>query len=43
MRFEVQKHTRKGIECIERLGKLINDSKTITTPSCTLFLSTGIF
>lgn len=41
MKFEVQKHTRKGIECIERLGKLTRDKHEITTPTCTLFLSAG--
>lgn len=44
MRFEIQKHTKRGIDCFERLGKLYAESETkqaVKTPSCTLFLSSG--
>ena len=44
MRFEVQKHTKRGIECLEKLGILHheNGTKNMTmTPACTLFASTG--
>lgn len=44
MRFEIQKHTKRGIDCLERIGKLCteNDSiKMAKTPTCTLFMSTG--
>ena len=44
MRFEVNKHTKRGIDCLERLGKLYHDNEaksSILTPTCTLFLSAG--
>lgn len=44
MRFEIQKHTKRGIECFEKLGKLYKDNEAknlVKTPTCTLFLSTG--
>jgi len=44
MRFEIQKSTKRGIECFERLGALYHEkgtsNKTIT-PSCTLYTSYG--
>jgi len=46
MRFEIQKQTKRGLECLERLGRIYHEKERLsaeftTTPSCTLYLSTG--
>lgn len=44
MRFEIQKHTKRGIDCLEKLGILHHENaakSTTPTPTCTLFTSTG--
>jgi hypothetical protein len=40
MRFEVQKSTKRGIECLERLGVLYHEKEvnhSTPTPTCTLY------
>ena len=44
MRFEVQKHSKRGIDCLERLGMLYHEkgsANTTQTPMCTLYTSNG--
>lgn len=45
MKFEIQKSTKRGIECFERLGALYHEKGTTTTktltPACTLYTSSG--
>lgn len=46
MRFEVQKSTKRSIECFERLGVLYHEKETNNktfTPTCTLYTSSGNF
>lgn len=45
MRFEIQKSTKRGIECFERLGILYHEKNAknsrTPTPTCTLYTSSG--
>lgn len=44
MRFEIQKSTKRGIECFERLGVLYHEKESTnktSTPTCTVYTSSG--
>jgi hypothetical protein len=44
MIFDIQKSSKRGIECLERLGKLLNPANNdhIATPACMLYAPSGI-